>query len=49
MNTLVDVGFTVERMIEPFADAEMLKKYPEHDNLKHKPDFLLVKAKKYRL
>ena len=46
VNTLVDVGFTVERMIEPFADAEMLKKYPEHDNLKHKPDFLLVKAKK---
>ena len=46
VNTLVDAGFTVERMIEPFADAEMLKKYPEHDNLLHKPDFLLVKAKK---
>ena len=46
VNTLVDVGFSVERMIEPFADAEMLKKYPQHDNLLHKPDFLLVKAKK---
>ena len=46
VNTLVEVGFTIERMIEPFPDAEMLKKYPQHDNLLHKPDFLLVKAKK---
>lgn len=46
VNTLVEVGFTIERMIEPFPDAEMLKKHPQHDNLLHKPDFLLVKAKK---
>lgn len=48
VNTLVEVGFTIERMIEPFPDAEMLKKYPQHDNLLHKPDFLLVKAKKQK-
>ena len=46
VNTLVEAGFTIERMIEPFPDAEMLKKYPEHYNLLHKPDFLLVRTKK---
>ena len=46
VNALVEAEFTIERMIEPFPDAKMLKKYPEHYNLLHKPDFLLVKAKK---
>ncbi len=46
INTLIETGFTVEKMIEPLPTAELLKKYPEYKDLFHKPDFLLVKVKK---
>lgn len=46
VNTLVDSGFIIEKMIEPLPTDELLKKYPEYIDLYHKPDFLLVKAKK---
>lgn len=46
VNTLVEAGFVIERMIEPVPDAEMLEKHPEHRDLLHKPDFLLVRSKK---
>lgn len=46
VNTLVDAGFTINKMIEPVPDAELLEKHPEHGDLLHKPDFLLVKARK---
>lgn len=46
VNTLVEAGFVIERMIEPVPDAAMLEKYPEHRDLLHKPDFLLVRAGK---
>lgn len=46
VNSLVDAGFSVERMIEPLPNEEILAKYPDYDDLFHKPDFLLVKAKK---
>lgn len=46
INTLIEAGFMVEKMVEPIPDKEMLKKYPEYKDLLHKPDFLLVKAKK---
>ncbi len=46
VNTLVEAGFVVERMIEPVPDEEMLKKHPEQRDLLHKPDFLLVRARK---
>ncbi len=39
-------GFTIEKMIEPLPTDELLEKYPEYADLFHKPDFLLVKAKK---
>lgn len=48
VNDLVEAGFSIERMIEPMPDEEMLKKHPEHEDLFHKPDFLLVKARKIR-
>jgi hypothetical protein len=46
VNTLADNGFCIERMIEPIPTKELLEKYPDERDLFHKPDFLLVKAKK---
>lgn len=48
VNTLVDAGFIIEKMIEPIPTAEMLEKHPEYKDLLHKPDFLLVKVKKVK-
>ena len=46
VNTLIEEGFTIERMIEPLPTDELLEKYPHYKDLLHKPDFLLIKAKK---
>ena len=45
VNTLVDGGFTIERMIEPHPSAKMIEEYPDHEDNLHKPDFLLIKAR----
>lgn len=46
INTLIEAGFTVEKMIEPLPDDELLEKYPDYKDLFHKPDFLLVRVRK---
>ena len=46
VNTLAGAGFIVEQMIEPTPTEEILAKYPEQADLFHKPDFLIVKARK---
>ncbi len=46
VNTLVEAGFVIERMIEPLPTEELLARYPDYKDLFHKPDFLLVKAAK---
>ena len=46
VNNLADAGFIIERMEEPLPDDELLKKYPEYEDLFHKPDFLIVRARK---
>ncbi len=46
INTLTENGFTVERLIEPLPDEELLEKYPDQSDLFHKPDFLIVRSKK---
>ena len=46
INTLTEVGFTIEKMIEPLPTEELLARYPDHRDLFHKPDFLLLKVKK---
>lgn len=46
INTLTDNGFEVKRLIEPTADEELLKKFPQFKDSCHKPDFLLIKAVK---
>ncbi|MBQ8439982.1 MAG: class I SAM-dependent methyltransferase [Clostridia bacterium] len=46
INTLTEVGFSIEKMIEPLPSKELLEQYPEHKDLFHKPDFLLLKVRK---
>ena len=46
INTLIETGFKIEKMIEPLPTEDLLKKYPEYKDLFHKPDFLLVKVRK---
>ena len=46
INDLIEAGFTIERIVEPEPTDELIEKYPEYYDLKHKPDFLLVKARK---
>ena len=48
INTLVEKGFRIEKIIEPIPDEDILKNHPEYTGLLHKPDFLLVKAVKVR-
>ena len=46
INTLVENHFHIVKLIEPVPSEEMAKEHPEHSDLLHKPDFLLVKAQK---
>ncbi len=46
MNTLIEAGFHIEKMIEPLPTDQLLEEYPEYKDLFHKPDFLLIKARK---
>ncbi len=46
VNSLTSLGFIIEKMIEPVATDDLLKKYPDYYDLFHKPDFLLIKVRK---
>ncbi len=46
MNTLIEAGFHIEKMIEPLPTDQLLEEYPEYKDLFHKPDFLLIRARK---
>ena len=46
VNTLIATGFSIEQMIEPLPTSELLRSYPDYKDLLHKPDFLVIKAKK---
>lgn len=46
INVLVDNGFMIEKLVEPKPSEELVEKYPDYYDLYHKPDFLMVKAKK---
>lgn len=46
LNTLIQAGFTVEELAEPLPTPELLAQHPEYADLYHKPDFLLVRARK---
>lgn len=44
MNTLINSGFQINKLIEPVPTSKMVNDYLEYKDLLHKPDFLLVKA-----
>ena len=46
VNTLVDGGFKILRIEEPYPTEEIAQKHPEYRDLFHRPDFLFVKAGK---
>lgn len=46
INTLISAGFSIKQITEPVPLPEIAERYPEHQDLFHKPDFLLVKAEK---
>ena len=46
LNTLIDNGFAIEKIIEPTPTENILKSNPDQKDLFHKPDFLLVRARK---
>jgi len=46
INTLTSSGFIVEKMLEPVPGSETMEQYPQYKNSIHKPDFLLVRARK---
>ena len=46
VNTLVENGLTVEKMLEPYPDEELLAKYPDYKDNLHKPDFLIIRSKR---
>ena len=39
VNTLIEAGFTIEKMIEPLPTEKLLEEYPQYKDLFHKPDF----------
>jgi SAM-dependent methyltransferase len=46
INTLIESGFCIEQMSEPIPSELVMNQYPDYlDNI-HKPDFLLIRAKK---
>lgn len=46
VNTLIESGFCIEKMIEPVPDEALLAKYPQFKDLSFKPDFLIIRARK---
>ena len=46
INTLITNNFSIEKMVEPIPTKEIIEQYPEYNRNMHKPDFLLIKAKK---
>jgi SAM-dependent methyltransferase len=44
INTLIEAGFQIDRLMEPVPTPQELKEHPEYNDLLHKPDFLLIKA-----
>ena len=45
VNALTSNGFIIEKALEPIPDEETIKRLQLEDNL-HKPNFLLIRAKK---
>ena len=46
INALSSAGFIIEQMLEPIPRDDIMKQYPSYKKCIHKPDFLLIKARK---
>lgn len=46
VNAFYNAGFTIEKMLEPVPSAEIMAQYPSYKKCNHKPDFLLIRARK---
>ena len=44
INTLIEAGFQINKLIEPVPTPEALKEHPAYNDLLHKHDFLIIKA-----
>ena len=45
-NALSGAGFFVEKVLEPLPDEAVMEQYPAYKKYWHKPDFLLIRARK---
>jgi len=46
INSLVEAGFLIQKVLEPVPDEQIVKQTPAYGRFYHKPDFLVIKAKK---
>ena len=46
LNALIAAGFTIDTVAEPIPTEEIMRQFPRYRNDLHKPDFLLLKARK---
>lgn len=46
INTIISSGFTIEEISEPIPSDKIMEQYHEYKDNIHKPDFLLIKARK---
>lgn len=46
INTLIESGFTIEKVVEPIASFEVMEEHPAYKDNIHRPDFLLISARK---
>ena len=46
INTLTSNGFIIEKVLEPTLDGETLAELPSYASEVHKPNFLLIRARK---
>jgi len=49
VNALTTNGFIVEKVLEPVPDTETVKRLPYFADELHKPNFLLIRAKKEQI
>lgn len=46
INSLYDAGFMIEKILEPMPSTDVVAKDPSYQKYDHKPDFLLIRARK---
>jgi len=46
VNALTSYGFVVEKILEPIPDEATIKRLPSFESALHKPNFLLIRARK---